>query len=281
MNNWTTCALVSLVTASVPAAALAAEGWKVGDRVLALREGTNSYFAATVKSVELEYDTPKGSVTFDDGTVQEYGPITFGPSLRKFEWAVGSTIECGADAKAVVAVGDAESKDLTSGTIVAIDDKSVELKNGDKTAKFPLAACRHRRTWWDELHERWRGYARYQKVKTMPKKGAKQPSGDEIKSAFSFNLETADGGAYIVIHKCYATGKGWTKLSSGEEHTARTIDVVCSIAIPLPPKPKENFACVVEYGTCRQPYQGNGVYGACEWSYSNQEPTQIDCKKAK
>jgi hypothetical protein len=51
--------------------------------------------------------------------------------------------------------------------------------------------------------------------------------------------------------------------------------------VPLPPEPKKTFACLVEYGTCRQPYQGGNVYGACEWSYTDENPAQIDCKKAR
>src|SRR5947209_4129247 len=75
---------------------------KVGDRVLAARGRTNSFFIATVtKASELD----GGSVKFLDGTEQNYGPITFEPSVRPLDWKVGSHLECSADPKITAVVG--------------------------------------------------------------------------------------------------------------------------------------------------------------------------------
>jgi hypothetical protein len=251
-----------------------AEGFKPGDKVVAMRGRTNSFFAATVKTASDD----GGSVTFADGTEQQYGPITFEPSLRAFDWKVGSQLECGADAKTAATVGDEAADALTHGAVTAIDATTVEL---DKKAKFPLAGCRYHRTWWDEVSVYWREYAKYKTIAAFPKAGAKAPSGDEIRAAFSDYLSGADGGSYIVIKQCVATAKGWVKLNSGDEHTARTIDVACGVALPLPPKPRENFTCLVQYGTCRQPYQGDGVYGGCEWHNVTRDPDQIKCAMLK
>jgi hypothetical protein len=264
-----------LVTSTVSVAL--AEEPKPGDRVLAMRAGTNSFFAAKVVTASYE----GGSVTFDDGTTQEYGPITFEPSLRPYTWKVGGQIECGPDVKAVVDVGDAESDKLTKGNITAFDGTKVEVTKDGKKATFELAACRHHRTWWDELSEHWRNYGGYATIKAMPKAGAKSPSPDEVSSSFSYALESMDGGSYIQIKKCVTTGKSWVKLNSGDELTARSVEVACAIAIPLPPKPQEMFACVVEYGFCRQPYQGAGEYGGCEWHYSKRTADQIKCASIK
>jgi hypothetical protein len=94
-------------------------------------------------------------------------------------------------------------------------------------------------------------------------------------------LSGADGGSYIQIKKCVAIGKAWVKQNSGSELTARSIDVACGIAIPLPPKPQENFTCLVEYGVCRQPYQGDGQFGGCEWKGAGRDPEQIKCAALK
>jgi hypothetical protein len=271
-----------LVIASLLVSGTAFAAWKEGDRVLAMRSGTNSFFAATVKHVEAEPELGKtSSVTFDDGTVQEYGPITWDASIRAFDWKAGSPLECSPDAATTAGVGDEDSPQLTAGTVASIDKTSVELSAGGKQSKFPLAACRYRRTWWDELSEHWRNYASYKTAKGMPAAGARSPAPNEIQSAFSFYLESADGGAYIAIKKCVATGSGWIKMNSGSELTARTIDVACAIAVPLPPKPRENFTCMIEYGTCRQPYQGNNEYGACEWKYASRDPEQVSCGAVK
>ena len=247
-----------------------AEGVKPGDHVLAIRPRTNSLFAATVKTANDE----GGSVTFADGTVQTYGPITFAPSVHAFDWKVGSQLECSADAKTTAAVGDETSDALTHGAVTSIDATTVEL---DKKAKFPIAACRAHRTWWDEVSASWREYAKYPTIKAFPKAGTRAPSGDEIRAGFSDYLSGSDGGSYIVIKRCVATGKGWVKLNSGQDLTARTIDVACGFALPLPPKPRENFTCMVEYGTCRQPYEGDGVFGGCEWHGASRDPDQIKC----
>src|SRR5262245_61460435 len=99
---------VSLLLVASPALA-----WKDGDRVLALRSGTNSWFAATVKHVELEPDLGKtSSVTFDDSNVQEYGPITWDASVRSFDWKAGTLLECSTDAATTAGVGDEESPAL-------------------------------------------------------------------------------------------------------------------------------------------------------------------------
>ena len=248
-------AIVLLLTATSYA-----DGFAPGTKVLALRGSTNAYFVATVKTATDD----GGSVTYLDGTVQEFGPITFPVALRAFDWKVGSELQCTADD--------------TTGKVTAIDDAQVEL---DGKAKFRLAACRHQRTWWDEVSPFWRDYASYKTIKALPKAGAKSPNADEITSSFSFFLSSADGGSYIVIKKCVATGRGWVKLSSGDELTARAIDVACGIALPLPPKPRESFTCMVQYGTCRQAYQGDGVYGACEWHNVDRNPDQISCGALK
>lgn len=249
---------LTLLALLVPATAGAVE---VGDRVLAMREGTNAFYPATVTELGDEYGTPVGSVRFDDGTVQSYGPITFEPSLRPFDWRVGSTVTCGD----------------TTGAITAIDATHVTIDG----ATHAVADCRYERTWWDEVHPRWRDYRTYKTIKKLPKKGAKSPGADEVASAFSYALETADGGAYLVIKKCVTTGKTWSKITSGDELVAREIGVACGIAIPLPPKPQESFACVVETGVCRQAYLGDGEYGGCEWKYTTADPQQIACKKLK
>ena len=70
-------------------------------------------------------------------------------------------------------------------------------------------------------------------------------------------------------------------MQSGDELTARTIDVACGIALPLPPKPRENFTCMIQYGVCRQPYQGDGTYGGCEWHNVSRDPDQIACATLK
>ena len=272
--------LVSLGV-SLVAASLALAEPKVGDRVLALRAGTNSYFAGTVKKVPPPGEFENGTVTFDDGKTQEYGPITFEPSLRPFDWKIGSQIECAADAATAVDVGENDSPKLTAGRVTAIDDKTIELDSSGTKTKFPLAACRYRRTWWDELSPHWRNYASYKTVKALPKAGMKSPTHKEIESSFSFYLESADGGSYIVIKKCVAIGKKWGKIMQGGALVARTVDVACAIAIPLPPKPRENFTCLVDYGQCRQEWQGGNVYGGCEWNNSTRASEQIACKSVK
>ncbi len=270
---------LGVFTLGLAGSALAAP--KVGEKVLAMREGTNSFFAATVKSAVTEDGNTSGSVTFADGTTQEYGPLTFEPSLRPFSWAAGSAIECGPDAATAVEAGDADSPKLTRGTIASIDATSVELSSDGKKQKFPLAGCRYHRTWFDELNERWRNYGKYAQSKGLPKHTPGTVSGEDIAKAYSFALESADGGAYIVLKKCVVTGKGWSKVSSGSELTARTVDAACLTAVPLPPKPKENFTCLVEFGQCRQPHQGNNVFGACEWKYAAAPPEQIKCPSGK
>ena len=260
-------AMLLLLTATAHA-----DGFAPGTKVLAIRGSTNSYYAATVKTASDD----GGSVTYLDGTVQEFGPITFPVALRAYDWKIGSELQCAADAKAAAAAG--EDATLTAGKVTAIDAATVEL---DGKAKFPLAACRHHRTWWDEVSPFWRDYASYKTIKALPKAGAKDPNADEITSAFSFFLSSADGGSYIVIKKCVATGKGWVKMNSGDELTARTVDVACGIALPLPPKPREMFTCMIQYGVCRQPYQGDGVYGGCEWHNADRDPDQISCAALK
>lgn len=250
---------------------------KVGDRVLALRQATNSYFAATVKTASYE----GGSVEFDDGTLQEYGPITFEPSMRAFEWKIGSELECSAAAATTAAVGDEDSPALTRGRVTALDATTVELDSAGTRAKFPLAACRYRRTWWDGVSVVWRSYASYPTLKAIPKKGAKAPAPGEVSAAFDYYLQAADGGSYLQIKKCLTTGKSWSKIMSGGDLVARVIDVACAFALPLPPRPQELFTCLVEYGQCRQEYQGDGVYGGCVWQPVARDPSQIKCGAIK
>jgi len=255
---------------------------KQGDRVRAMRSGTNSWFAGTATRANPDIDLgDTNEVTFDDGGTAVFGPITWPAGAKPFDWKAGTNLQCSDDPKVTASIGDEDSDKLTAGTVTAIDGKTVELDVKGAKKKFPLAACRQHRTWWDEVTEERRNYAKYPKVKAPPKQGAKSPSADAITSSFSFSLSSEDGGSYIVIKSCVATGSGWTKMNSGDELTARTIDVACVTAVPLPPKPKENFACLVEYGICRQPYQGGGQFGGCEWHYTGKQPNQIDCKAVK
>ena len=263
------CSVVVLAVGAVP---------RVGDRVLAMREGTNSFFAATVKSAETEDGNTSGSVKFDDGTEQEYGPISFEPSLRPFDWRVGSRIECGASAQVAVDAGDAESSNLTAGTISALTATTIELTDAaGRKASFPLSGCRYHRTWWDELAEKWRNYAKYPSIAAMPASGSATPTATEIQSIYSSALESMDGGSYIQLKKCVVTGRGWSRVTSGSELLARQIEAACAIAIPLPPRPQENFTCIVEYGVCKQPYLGDNQFGDCEWHYSATAANQIAC----
>jgi hypothetical protein len=281
-----TTAAAALVLATTTATARAADEdhvFKEGEQVLAVRNGTGAMFPATLSHLvaDVDLDNPN-AVTFADGTEQKYGPITWPTQVKPFDWKVGQdNIECAADAK-TLATEASGSAQLTTGTISAIDATNLELTTADKKkTKFAIASCRQHLTWWDGMSDRWRNYATYKKVAAMPRAKAKDPSPDEISSAFSYELSGDDGGSYIQIKKCVATGASWIKMTSGDELTARTIDVACAIAVPLPPKPKENFTCLVEYGVCRQAYQGDGEYAGCEWHWAGPEPTQIDCKLAK
>jgi hypothetical protein len=72
----------------------------------------------------------------------------------------------------------------------------------------------------------------------------------------------ADGGSYLQVKKCVATGGSWIPLRAGDRVLGRTIAAACAFALPLPPKPRENFACMIELGACEQDAVGVG-WGAC------------------
>jgi hypothetical protein len=239
--------------------------------VLALR-GDSGRFVAVVKTATED----GGSVTFLDGTVQKYGPITFKDSLHRLDWAAGTKLDCSADPAVTAKAGDKSDK-LTSGTVVKLDDKTVELAHEDgKTEEFPLAACRYRVTWWDRLAPHYTNYAKYEWAKALPARGAAQPTAEQVRSAFA---AFAPASGYGQVKKCVVTGKDWVTLRTGSRVVARTVDVACGMALPIPPKPRENFECLVEYGACYQEVTPSGQFGGCQWKLSSDDhPSQrIKC----
>ena len=115
-------------------------GWKPGDRVIALRHGTNAHFAATVKSISPH----GGTVLFADNTTEDFAAGEIDAALHSFDWRPGESIECAVNATTVLAAGSGDSTLVTPGEIVSIDDVNVVLTSGTSKSSYPIAGCRDR-----------------------------------------------------------------------------------------------------------------------------------------
>jgi hypothetical protein len=254
---------MALAVAAV-APAPAAKTFSAGERVLGKRDG--QYHPAKVTAsgdagVEL---------AFDDGATATLPA----EAVKPFDWKVGTRVECRFQ-------GD-KDRPFYAGAITALDGDTLTIGYDDLDGEtVPVAMCREPKFWWDEMSDLFTKHASYKLIKAMPKRGSKLVTPGEASGALDYWLQAVDGGVYIKIRTCVVTGKAWSKISSGDELVARTIDVACAIEVPLPPEPQKMGVCLVLYASCRQEHQGYGEYGGCTYVPRALEPNRIDCKKAK
>jgi hypothetical protein len=215
----------------------------------------------------------KVTVTYEDGT-QEARPEA---DAKQLDWAPGQSLLCRALGK--------PTADFTNHKLVAVEGANVKVNPGygeDKTYSIMLCRQKHPFGWWMTMSPYYKDFAKYKLAKSAPVAKRKDPAPGEIQRALDYQLQGADGGAYIQIKSCVAAGGAWNMLENAatKRHTAREIPVACTVAVPLPPKPKENFQCLVLHGVCRQNYVGVNKYSACQYSTAvDRDPERIACPK--